>query len=141
MKSIKRPFIATVILAVIIAGGWIYRDSTAERRNAHRIIAAIEDYRETHGSLPDSRDHKVMKRLGFVLQVGWHPEYEVGEKGLYRITILEGFDGPYWTYDSFSQMWGKDFPPTDASIVKTQAESGSREVLTPDPHTTGRTDP
>ena len=86
-------------------------DLTAERRNADRIIAAIEDYRGTHGQLPDSLNDEVMKRLGFELRVGWHPDYQVGKKGLYRITILEGFDGPYWTYDSSSQVWRKGFPP------------------------------
>lgn len=105
MKSMKRRLISLLILAVVISGGWSYWVTTAERRNADRIIEAIEDYRETHGHLPDARDHEVMKRLGFELRVGWRPDYQVGEKGLYRITILEGFDGPYWSYDSFSQVW------------------------------------
>ena len=120
MKSMKRRVISLLILAVIVAGGWIYWNSAAERRSADRIIAAIEDYREAHGRLPDSRDHEVMKNLGFELRVGWHPDYQVGEKGLYRITILEEFDGPYWTYDSFSQMWRKDFPPVDSAIANTK---------------------
>ena len=122
MKSMKRRAICLLILAAVITGGWIYWASMAERRNADRIIAAIETYRETDGQLPDSRDHEVMKQLGFELRVGWHPDYQVGEKGLYRITILEGFDGPYWTYDSFSQMWRKDFPPVDTAMINNQAE-------------------
>lgn len=117
----KRRVIILLILAAMVAGGWFYQESTAERRNADRIIAAIEDYRRTHGRLPESGDHELMKNLGFDLRVGWHPDYQVGEKGLYRITILEGFDGPYWTYDSFTQMWRKDFPPGESAFASEQA--------------------
>ena len=106
----KRRVLLLLCLVAVIAAGWIYRDSTAERRNADRIIAAIEKYRETHGKLPDPHDHEEMKRLGFELRAGWHPDFQVDQKGLYRITILEGFDGPYWIYDSFSQMWRRDVP-------------------------------
>ena len=116
-----RRVLLLLCLVAVIAAGWIYRDSTAERRNADRIIAAIEKYRETHGKLPDPHDHEEMKRLGFELRAGWHPDFQVDQKGLYRITILEGFDGPYWIYDSFSQMWRRDFP---------QADTPTREVQT-----------
>jgi hypothetical protein len=117
MKSMKRRVTSLLILAVFVAGGWIYRNATAERRSADRIIAAIEDYREAHGRLPDSRDHEVMKSLGFELRVGWHPDYQVSEKGLYRITVLEGFDGPCWTYDSFTKRWRRDFSPVESTIA------------------------
>lgn len=123
-KPMKRRVISLLILAAAVAGGWFYWESTAERRSADRIIVAIEDYRKTHGRLPDSRDHEVMKSLGFQLRAVWHPDYQVGEKGLYRITILEGFDGPYWTYDSFSQMWRKDFSEVGRPIANNQAEQG-----------------
>ena len=116
----KRRVILLLILAVVIAGGWIYWDSTEERRNANRIIAGIEDYRETQGRLPDSRNHELMKRLGFDLRVGWHPDYQARENGLYQITILEGFDGPYWTYNSSSKKWRKEFRPVEPSIANNQ---------------------
>jgi hypothetical protein len=116
-----KRLILVLLTLIVVAGGWFYVESTAERRNADRIIEAIEGYRKAHGRLPDSRDHEAMRNLGFELRVGWHPDYQVGEKGLYRITILEGFDGPYWTYDSFSQMWRKDFPPVDTALAKIQA--------------------
>jgi len=117
IKSMKRRVFSLLILAAIVAGGWIYWNSTAERRSADQIIAAIEDYREAHGRLPDSRDHEVMKNLGFELRAGWHPDYQVVEKGSYRVTILEGFDGPYWTYDSFSKRWRRDFSQVDSTIA------------------------
>lgn len=107
-KAIRRCAVVGMIL-IATAAAWFYHVSTAERRNADRIIEAIEQYRKVHGRLPHPDDHALMARLGFELRVGWHPDYEVGEKGFYRITILEGFDGPYWTYDSYSRMWRKDF--------------------------------
>ncbi len=125
MKPMKRSFISSLILTGVIAGGLTYWSSTAERRNADQIIAAVENYRETHGRLPDPRDHKVMKDLGFKLRAGWHPDYEVGENGRYRITILEGFDGPYWIYDSFSDVWHRDFPPVNTTNENIQAKQGA----------------
>jgi hypothetical protein len=118
----KRHVISVLLLAAMVAGFWIYWESTAERRNANRIISAIEAYRESHGRLPDSSDQETMKHLGFELRVGWHPDYQVGEKGLYRLTILDGFDGPYWVYESFSQRWRKDFPPMENAVSKHRSE-------------------
>ena len=109
MKNLKQLMIPMLLIASIIAGGFFYWTVTADRRNAERVISAIEDYRVANGKLPDPDDHQVMKSLGFELREGRNPDYEVDEKGLYRITILAGFDGPYWTYDSFSQSWREEF--------------------------------
>ena len=109
MREQSRQNLLIALCVAIIAGGWIYWDFTAERRNAYQIVEAIENYRQTHGRLPDSSDHEVMKGLGFELLVGWHPDYQIIGKEIYRITILEGFDGPYWIYDSSSKRWRKGF--------------------------------
>ncbi|HRQ88971.1 MAG TPA: hypothetical protein PLA50_09250 [Bacteroidia bacterium] len=109
----KRSVIVFLSAILVTAAGWLYWHSTGERQNADRIIAAIEEYRRLHERLPDPNDHEVMKSLGFDLRAGWHPDYQVGERSVYRITILERFDGPYWSYDSSSQTWRKGFPPVD----------------------------
>ncbi len=83
--------------------------SHAERWRANRIIAAIERHRSINGALPDEEDHELMKKLGFELRAGWHPSYQLRADGQYRIVILEGFDGPYWTYDSTSKRWAKSY--------------------------------
>ena len=108
--TMRRSAVVGSIVIVAVATWLYWMASTTERRNADRIIEAIEQYRKTHHRLPNPGDHALMSSLGFELREGWHPDYEVGQKGRYRITIVEGFDGPYWTYDSNSRMWRKDSP-------------------------------
>ena len=92
-------------LAGMVALGFFWMKN-ADRRNADQIIAKIEDYRRQEGRLPDPDDHSLMKSLGFELGgVGWHPDYQPLEPASYRITLLKGFDGPYWIYESQSASW------------------------------------
>lgn len=105
--KLRLALVIAFIAACAVGGVWW--ESTAARRNAGRIIAAIEEYRGIHGRLPGSENHQVMKSLGFELRAGWHPDYEIQDKE-YRITILEGFDGPYWTYHSLTRTWTRAFP-------------------------------
>jgi hypothetical protein len=92
---------------LIVSLFWI---STVDRRNATKIIAAIEEYKGAHGKLPDQNDPEVMEELGFKLMaVDWFPDFQVGENGNYRMTILKGFDGPYWIYDSSTKSWWEGF--------------------------------
>lgn len=106
--TMKRSAIAAITL-LVLSGVWFYWDSRAEFRKANRINAAIEDYRTTHGRLPNPRNQEVMMSLGFELRTGWHPDFRVEtEKGLYRITIIDGTDGPYWTYDEITRTWRRN---------------------------------
>lgn len=96
------PFAA---LAVIVALGFFWMEK-ADRRNANQIIARIEDYRRHEGRLPDPEDRHLMQTLGFELgAVGWHPDYQLLDAASYRITLLKGFDGPYWIYEAKSTSW------------------------------------
>lgn len=77
---------------------------------ADRITSRIEEYRGREGRLPDPENHSLMHTLGFELRIGWHPDYEPIDATNYRITILEGMDGPYWIYESRSQEWYHGYP-------------------------------
>lgn len=96
------------IIIALMAGIFLYRTSTAPRRKATHFIIAIEEYRTKHGRLPHPDEHAILNKLGFKEQATPHFQYDIGEKQLsYRITIVEGFDGPYWTYNSLTQNWRK----------------------------------
>lgn len=108
---VKKKYIFGFILflclgAIILV---LYWESNAPRRMADNIINNIENYRKEKNQLPDPDDHKLMQQLGLTLQKYWYPEYEVIDKDHYRIIILEGFDGPYWTYSSKDRKWKKQF--------------------------------
>lgn len=111
----KRRIIAATMILVIIACA-IFWSATSERRNANQIVNAIEEYRENHRSLPNPDDHEVMKSLGFELRVGWYPDYVADEQGFYEITLLGGFDGPYWIYHSRTKTWIEGYPTIRTSI-------------------------
>ncbi|HYF36985.1 MAG TPA: hypothetical protein VD994_16930 [Prosthecobacter sp.] len=78
-----------------------------ERRQVDELIARVEEYARVHGRLPDPNDETLMGSLGFELRTGWHPDYKPGEGGAFVITLWEGFDGPYWTWDSSSRTWSE----------------------------------
>ena len=88
--------------------------------SANRIISRIEEYRHREGRLPDPADDPLMKSLGFELRIGWDPDYQPLDAANYRITILEGFDGPYWIYESESGQWRRSF----ARFVRQTNEKG-----------------
>lgn len=108
----RRWLLPSLALILLGAGAWLFSDPTG-KRHANRIIAAIADYRESHWRLPDPDSHEVMEELGFEWREGWHPAYQQTLEGGYRITILRGFDGPYWYYESIAGEWVYGFPPRD----------------------------
>jgi hypothetical protein len=77
----------------------------------NRIISRIEEYRQREGHLPDSKDDSVMGKLGFELRVDWHPYYEQLDATNFRIIFFEGFDGPYWFFESKTKTWIYGMPP------------------------------
>lgn len=108
----KRAGVVIISLIAVVTAAFFWA-SNAERRNANRIIAAIEEYRKKYDRLPNPSDQALLKSLGFEHRGVWKPYYEVGEKGFYQIMILEGSGGRYWTYDSFSRTWRKEYPDKD----------------------------
>ncbi|MES2598297.1 MAG: hypothetical protein V4662_23385 [Verrucomicrobiota bacterium] len=77
----------------------------ADRKNADQIISKIEDYRLHKGRLPNPEDRPLMQDLGFKLQTGWNPDFELLDEVSYRITLLGDSKGPYWIYESKSGAW------------------------------------
>ena len=110
--KLRFAFILSAILVVV--AGLLFWHFTGERRNANRIIDAIEEYRNLHGRLPRADDHEVMTDLGFELRAewypDWYPDYEVRENGMYRITIFE-FGENDWIYDSSYRKRMEGYPP------------------------------
>lgn len=81
-----------------------------DRTKSEHIAHEIDLYIHQHGKLPDPNDHPVMLGLGFELRVGWHPDFHALEKERYELTLYDGFDGPYWIFDSATQDWRKGYP-------------------------------
>ena len=97
---------------------WFFFDG-GERWSANRIVGRIENYRYIHGRLPDPEDTALLQTLGFELRVGLHPEYRLIGPTDYVITILLGFDGPYWYYESRTESWHQGY---SHDTIKSRAE-------------------
>ena len=112
MKMAKAMLCLVVLCAAAatIVGLWLGLMADTKWTNAERIISNIEKYRQREGRLPDPANHSLMQELGFELGVGWLPDYEPLDAANYRITILVGFDGPYWFYESTSKRWVHGYP-------------------------------
>ena len=124
MKMRNAILILSVAAAGVI-GFWLFLMGGFERMSADRIISRIEEYRRREGHLPDPANHSLMQTLGFELRVGWHPDYKPVDATNYRITILEGMDGPYWFYESKSREWHHGYPTKTAKAE----QNGCRQRL------------
>ncbi len=96
--------IPIVALASVVWLAFLWMNG-ADRRHADQIISKIEDYRRHEGHLPNPEDQLVMKDLGFKLQTGWTPDFELLDAASYRITLLGASEGPYWIYESKFAAW------------------------------------
>lgn len=117
--KMRNAILILIVVAVAAIGFWFFLMGGPKRMNANRIISKVEEYRLREGRLPDPENHSLMLSLGFELRVGWHPDYETLDATNYRITILEGMDGPYWFYESKSHEWHRGYPPKTAKAEQT----------------------
>ena len=98
------------VTAAILAVGWFGRMGGSQRLHGNRIISEIEHFRTREGHLPDPGNSSLMRSLGFEWREGWHPEFESFDGSAYRLTFFDGFDGPYWYYESKSNQWTQRYP-------------------------------
>lgn len=110
-RRTRVALISITLLAVAAVVIWLVPMGDTERRSADRIISKIEEYRGREGHLPDPADTALLQSLGFELSTGLLPDYQPLDSTDYVITILKGFDGPYWFYESKNQTWRRGFPP------------------------------
>jgi hypothetical protein len=84
---------------------WTYHE---EIRISTTFAANLERYRLAHGSLPDENDWETLKRLNPIQEYeAWWPEYRKISETTFTLTFVEGFDPPYFRYDSKTRLWQK----------------------------------
>jgi hypothetical protein len=98
------PLLAWAGYWLLFMGGW-------DRVTARPVISAIEAYRQREGRLPEPSDTALLQSLGFEVRVGLHPDYQKIGSEDYVVTVLKGFDGPYWLYESANKKWRYGYPP------------------------------
>lgn len=125
-KKLIFSFLGVLLLFVVVI--LIYRNLPIEITRKQDIalgdnlIKNIEKYRLDYNRLPAKDDWKTLKQLGFHTQeLGTKPNYTIDSKGNYEITFLEGFDGPYLTWNSIDEKWKIDFPTIFSSSVETES--------------------
>jgi hypothetical protein len=110
MKRVGISILAGLIIGFV--AWWVWSFFDGGRWSANRIVNRIENYRQIHGRLPDQDDLGLLQSLGFEIgPVGTFPDYRNYAGSDYMITILVGFDGPYWYYDSRTKTWHHGNPP------------------------------
>jgi hypothetical protein len=109
--KMRTAIVIFVFVAMTVVGLSLWYMGYPERMRGNRIISRIEEYRQREGHLPDTQERSVMEKLGFELRIDWHPYYEQLDATNYRIIFLEGFDGPYWFYESKTKTWIYGMPP------------------------------
>lgn len=115
MKKALLIIVSTLILAVIsITIYWnlpIEITRKSDIKEGNQIIQNIETYQKISRKLPENDDWKTLKKLGFNLEDSVsYLDYKTDNKGNYELTYLEGFDGPYLTWNSKERKWTIDYP-------------------------------
>ncbi|SEH83244.1 hypothetical protein SAMN02927937_01673 [Paenimyroides aquimaris] len=125
-KKLIFSFLGVLLLFVVVI--LIYQNLPIEiaRKQdialGNNLIKNIEKYRLDYNRLPAEDDWETLKQLGFHTQeLGTKPNYTIDSKGNYEITFLEGFDGPYLTWNSIDEKWKIDFPTIFNSSVETES--------------------
>lgn len=77
----------------------------------NELIQNIESYHQVHQKLPENNDWKTLEQLGFKKEnTGTKPDYRTDSTGVYELTYLDDFDGPYLIWNSNEKKWSIDFP-------------------------------
>ena len=110
MKWIR---ISTAIAVFALVAVLIFFNLPLETRRSNdielgnQLIANIENYQGRFGHLPRNDDWEVLEQLGFRED---NPFYNKINDVEYEILYLEGFDPPYFFYNSREKKWKEDFP-------------------------------
>jgi len=71
---------------------------------AHNIITYLQE----KNKLPDEWDRDTLRQLNPYKSVDERrrPEYRIWSGNNFTLSFTQGFDGPYLTYDSATEIWG-----------------------------------
>jgi hypothetical protein len=110
MRKIFIGLVSVALLFVLSFFIWTHFPLEIQRRSdikkGNIIIKNLINYRLTQGHLPETGDWKTLEQLGFSTnEVGTQPDYKKLSDTSYELTFLEGFDGPYLTYDMTLKKW------------------------------------
>jgi hypothetical protein len=108
--EMNRRVLSAFMIIVCVGAIVLFLSQKSEKALAVKVIQAILAYQAASGSLPDPADAALMESLGFELRAGWHPDYLPDKDGTFQISLLKGFDGPYWTWDSRIREWTMSYP-------------------------------
>jgi hypothetical protein len=98
--------VALVCLWPHLPLSWTYYQ---EIRVSTTFAHNLELHHLTHGSLPDENDWETLKRLNPIQDYeAWWPEYRRTGDTSFTLTFVEGFDPPYFRYDSKTRIWKKE---------------------------------
>ena len=113
----KTIFIIITVVGVLILSYFIYWKLPisithhSDIKFGNSLIENITAYKDSTGHLPKNSEWHTLKKLGFkVKEVGTIPDYTSNSNGNYEITFIEGFDGPYLSWNSIDKSWGIRFP-------------------------------
>ncbi len=75
----------------------------------NELISKIKQYKKQVGQLPNTNDWKALKQLGFKDKGDFFvPNYQKLNDTAFELAYLEGFDGPYLLWNSYSKQWKKE---------------------------------
>ena len=74
-----------------------------------KIIKRIDSYKLKNG-LPENHDWETLKKFPFYDNGNFlEPDYKKLDSDSYELTFIEGFDGPYLTWNSDEKEWKISF--------------------------------
>lgn len=89
----------------------------SEIKSGNEFAKNIFQYQKEQHRLPESRDWVVLERLNPIKPYKeWKPSYTKFGDSVFELVYLEGFDGPYLTYHSFTKKWEMSFLDSGAIL-------------------------
>lgn len=114
MNKTVKLMVCFICVMLVIMIGWNYMPLEIQRYSdinlGNSMIKKIENYKNENKELPRTGDWDTLKKIGFQFKgEGTWPTYERTSNTTYKLIFLEGFDGPYLTYDSVKKKWEISF--------------------------------
>jgi hypothetical protein len=86
-----------------------------EIKAGNEFVKNIREYQVAYKMLPTEGDWNTLSKLnpltkntGYTMD-NFNPDYRIIGFDQFKLTFLEGFDGPYLTYDSNTDRWKMSF--------------------------------
>ena len=108
MKFLK-IFLISVIIFISLYFIWTKLSLSVSRRSdikfGNELVSNLKAYKLANGHYPAEGDWSTLKSLKFKITEGTEPEYKTLNDSIFELYFIEGFDGPYLTYNSISEEW------------------------------------